>query len=122
MLIRKTTQYNKIIKNKKLNYPQKNVVLAHGFNLLNNPWFYCTWFKRALHMVLKPCARPPKQPWFYCTWFKRALQMVLRPCARPPKQPWFYCTWFRRSLEMVLRPCTRPPKQPMVFGGPCTWF
>ena len=63
MWVRKTTQYggdvvvflpNKIIKNKKLNYPQKNVGLAHG----NNRWFYCTWFMRALHMVLKPCVRP----------------------------------------------------------------
>ena len=51
---------NKIIKNKKLNYPQKNVGLTHGFKtnhvqgVLNNPWFYCTWFRRALHMVLKP--------------------------------------------------------------------
>ena len=62
----KTTQYggdavmflpNKIIKNKKLNYPQKNAVVV-----LNNPWFYCTWFKRALQMVLRPCARPRKQP------------------------------------------------------------
>ena len=51
MLAKKTTQYvgdvvmfllNKIIKNKKLNYSQKK--------------------KLALHMVLKPCVRPPKQP------------------------------------------------------------
>ena len=51
MSIRKTTQYggdvvmflfNKIIKNKKLNYPQKKMLV--------------------LHFVLKPCARPPKQP------------------------------------------------------------
>ena len=50
MSVTKKTQYggdvvmflpNKIIKNKKMIYPQKNV---------------------ALHMVLKPCARPPKQP------------------------------------------------------------
>ena len=63
---KKNTQYggdvvmflpNKI-KNKKMNYLQKNVVQG----ILNNPWFYCTWFRRALHMVLKPCARPPKQP------------------------------------------------------------
>ena len=49
MWIRKKTQYggdvvmflpNKIIKNKKFNYPPKMLVL---------------------HMVLKPCARPPKQ-------------------------------------------------------------
>ena len=38
---------NKIITNNKLNYPQKNVRLAHGF--------------KTLHMVLKPCARPSKQ-------------------------------------------------------------
>ena len=33
---------------------------------LNNPWFYCTLIRSALQMVLKPCARPPKQPmaWF----------------------------------------------------------
>ena len=64
MSVRKTTQYgedvvmflpNKIIKTKKLNYPQKNVGLV-----LKNPWFYCTWFRRALQMVLKPCARPSK--------------------------------------------------------------
>ena len=50
MWIKKKTQYgrdvimflpNKIIKNKNLNYPQKNVVIAHGF---------------------KTCARAPKQP------------------------------------------------------------
>ena len=76
MSTRKTTEYvgdvvmflpNKIIKNKKLNYPQKNVGLV-----LNNPWFYCTWFRRAFQMVLKPCARPPKQPMILggpCTWF-----------------------------------------------------
>ena len=54
MWITKKTQYggyvvmflsNKIIKNKNLNYPQKNVGLAHG-----------------MCMVLKPCARPSKQP------------------------------------------------------------
>ena len=48
MWVKKKTQYegdvvmflpNKIIKNKKLNYPQKNV---------------------GLHILLKPCARPPK--------------------------------------------------------------
>ena len=53
MWIIKKTQYggdvvmflpNKIIKNNKLNYPQKNVGLNH------------------VHMVLKPCARPSKQP------------------------------------------------------------
>ena len=39
--------------------------------LLNNPSFYCTWFRRALHMVLKRCARPPKQPMVVggpCVW------------------------------------------------------
>ena len=48
MSARKTTQYggdvvmflpNKIIKNKKLNYPHKKMLVVH--------------------MVLKPCARPP---------------------------------------------------------------
>ena len=34
----------------------------HAQGLLNNPWFYCTWFRKALQMVLRPCARPPKQP------------------------------------------------------------
>ena len=43
MLVRKTTQYradvvmfllNKIIKNKKLNYPQKIVGRAHGFKTM----------------------------------------------------------------------------------------
>ena len=76
MWVRKTTQHrenvvmfllNKIIKNKKLNYGQKNVSRAHGFKticktLLNISWFYSTWFRRPLQMVLKPCARPPKQP------------------------------------------------------------
>ena len=51
MWVRKTTQYGgdvvtflskKIIKNKKMNYPQKKMF--------------------PLHIVLKPCARPPKQP------------------------------------------------------------
>ena len=51
MLVRKTTQYgghvvmfilNKIMKNKKMNYPQKKMLV--------------------MHMVVKPCARPPKQP------------------------------------------------------------
>ena len=47
----KTTQYegdvvmfllNKIIKNNKMNYPKKKMLV--------------------MHTVLKPCARPPKQP------------------------------------------------------------
>ena len=51
MSVRKTTQYrgdvvmlllNKIIKNKKLNYQQKKMLV--------------------MHMGLKPCARPPKKP------------------------------------------------------------
>ena len=40
--------------------------------ILNNPWFYCTWVRRALQMVLRPCARPPKQPMIVggpCIWF-----------------------------------------------------
>ena len=44
------------------------MVLNHVQGLLNNPWFYCTWFRRSLQMVLRPCAMPPKQP------------MVLKPC------------------------------------------
>ena len=53
MWITKKTQYggyvggyvvmflpNKIIKNKNLNYPQKNVGLAHGFKTMCNLWFY----------------------------------------------------------------------------------
>ena len=75
--------------------------LADGFKtmqgLLNNPWFYCTWFRRL------------------CTWFLNHVQGLLN-------NPWFYCTWFRRALQMVLRPCARPPKQPMIVGGPCIWF
>ena len=86
MSIRETTQYggdvvmfllNKIIKNKKLNYPQKKCwsytwFKNHVQGLLNNPLFYCTWFRRALQMVLRPCARPPKQPIVLgrtCIWF-----------------------------------------------------
>ena len=66
MWVRKKTHYggdvvmflpNKTIKNNKLNYPQKNVGLAHGFKTMCNPWF-----RRALTMVLKTCARPLKQP------------------------------------------------------------
>ena len=62
MSVKKTTQYgedvvmfllNKIIKTKKLYYPQKKTLVVH--------------------MVLKPCTRPPKQP------------MVLKPCARAKK-------------------------------------
>ena len=45
---------NKIIKNKNLNYPQKNVGLAHGFKPIPCAHGMC--------MVLKPCARPSKQP------------------------------------------------------------
>ena len=50
---------NKIIKNKNLNYPQKNVALTHGFKTM------CT--------VLKPCARDFKTMCMVfktmCTWF-----------------------------------------------------
>ena len=51
MAVRKTTQYggnvvvflfNKIIQNKKFNYLQKKMLVVH--------------------MVIKPCAGPPKQP------------------------------------------------------------
>ena len=34
---------NKIIKNKKLNYPKKNVGLAHGF-IVHGSGGLCTWF------------------------------------------------------------------------------
>ena len=55
----------------KLNYLQKNV------GLLNNPWFYCIWFRRTGHMVLKPCSRPLKKTHGFilhglggpCKWF-----------------------------------------------------
>ena len=98
MWVTKKTQYGgdvvmflpiKIIKINKLNYPQKNVGLAHGFKTMCNPWFYCTWLNHVQGLL--------NNPWFYCTWFWRALQMVLRPCARPPKQPMVVgrpCMWF----------------------------
>ena len=54
-----------------------------------------------VYMVLKPCARPPKQP------------MVLKPCTRPPKpciiKPWVACarilnnSWFYYILYMVFK-------------------
>ena len=78
MSVRKTTQYgrdvvmfllNKIIKNKKIELSTNK---KHVQGLLNNPWFYCTWFRKALQMVLRPCARPPKQPIVLggpCKWF-----------------------------------------------------
>ena len=51
---------NKIIKNKKLNYPQNTMLVVH----------MVLWF-------LKPCPRPPKQPHGFivqglggpCKWF-----------------------------------------------------
>ena len=61
MWIREKTQYggdvvmflpNKIIKNNKLNYLQKNVGLAHGF--------------KTMCMVLKACPHGFKT---MCTWF-----------------------------------------------------
>ena len=63
---------NKIIKNNKLNYPQKNVGLAHGIK------------------TMKPCAMPSKQPMVLlymvqeglANGFKtmcKALHMVLKP-------------------------------------------
>ena len=58
---------------KKMNYPKKNVALAHCF--------------KTMCMVLKQCATSSNNPWFYCTWFTKALHMVLKPYARPPKQP-----------------------------------
>ena len=86
---------NKIIKNNKLNYPQKNVGLAHGFKTMYKAFQTTHGF--TIHGYMVGGARPLNNPWFYCTWFKRALRMVLRPCARPPKQP-------------------------IVVGGPCIWF
>ena len=77
MWVTKKTQYggdvvmflpNKIVKNKKIELSAKKNV--QGF--LNNPWFYCTWFRRALYMVLRLCARPSKQPMVVggpCIWF-----------------------------------------------------
>ena len=68
MWVTKKTEYGgsvvmflpkKIIKNKNLNYPQKNVGLAHGFKTM------CMVFNLCAHgmcIVLKPCARPSKQP------------------------------------------------------------
>ena len=65
MWVAKKTQYgrdivtfpsNKIIKNNKLNYPPKNVGLAHGFKTM------CMVLKLCALFVLKPCARPFKQP------------------------------------------------------------
>ena len=63
------TQYRGDVVMFLLNKIIRNVGLAHGFKtinhvqgLLNNPSFYCTLFRRALQMVLIPCARPPKQP------------------------------------------------------------
>ena len=65
-----------------------------------------------LYMVLEglahePCERPLKNPWFYCTWFRRALQMVLRPRARPPKQPMVlggrgFKTMYRGDVVMLV--------------------
>ena len=46
---------NKIIKNKKLNYPHKNVDLTHDFKTM------CMGLKLCEH-CFKPCARPSKQP------------------------------------------------------------
>ena len=75
MWVRKKTQYggdvvmflrNKIVKNKKIELSVKKCCNCTWFEnhvqgLLNNPLFYCTWFRRALQMVLKPCA---SNPWF----------------------------------------------------------
>ena len=82
MSMRKTTQYggdgvmfllNKIIKNKKIELSAKQMLVVHHVQgLLQNPWFYCAWFRRPLQMVLKLCARPPKQPMVLgwpCKWF-----------------------------------------------------
>ena len=38
---------NKIIKNKNLNYPQKNVRLAHGFKTM------CTWYVHGFKTMCK---------------------------------------------------------------------
>ena len=66
MSVTKTTQYggdvvmfllNKIIKNELF---AKKMLVVHM--VLKLVALYCTWFRRALQMVLKPSARPPKQP------------------------------------------------------------
>ena len=93
---------NKIIKNKKLNYPQNFVGLV-----LNNPWFYCTLFRRALQMVLRPCARPPKQLMVLggpCTWFQTMYgedvvmflpnKIIKNKKLNFPKKKCCPCTWF----------------------------
>ena len=51
-------------KTQKLNYPQKNVGLAHGFIVHGLGGFKTMLAKKmlALHIVLKPCARHSKQP------------------------------------------------------------
>ena len=65
---------NKIIKNKKLNYPQKNDGIAHGFGFI-------------VHGLIKPCAKHSKQPMVLLYMVQEALHMVFKPCAKPPKQP-----------------------------------
>ena len=80
MWVMKKTQYggyvvmflpNKIIKNKNLNYPQKNVGLTQGFKTMCMVLNLCAHgFAHGMCMVLKPCTT-----------------MVLKPCARPFKQP-----------------------------------
>ena len=87
MLVKIKTQYggdvvmflpNKIIINNRgfivysLGGPCTWFLLNHVQGLLNNPWFYYTWFMRTLQMVLRPCPRPPKQPMVVggpCIWF-----------------------------------------------------
>ena len=41
--------------------------------------------------------------------------MVLRPCARPPKQPMVLLYMVQEGLVNGFKTMARPPKQPMVL-------
>ena len=41
--------------------------------------------------------------------------MVLKPCARPPKQLMVLLYMVYQGIANGLKPCERPPKQPMVL-------
>ena len=56
---------------------------AHGFKTMHMVYGFktmCKAFYTTHRFIVHGLGGP-------CTWFRRALQMVLRPCARPPKQP-----------------------------------